>query len=105
MNQLICASPSHSHYWYEVGMLKVQGGQSRSCVLFLSMLYMHAFYYHQLGRGGGRTLPDVLFLFPTFSREHKRDCPTCKVVFSGWQTFFPPDWGMLRRSRCIQIFL
>ena len=19
--------------------------------------------------------------------------------------FFPPDWGMLRRSRCIQIFL
>ena len=20
-------------------------------------------------------------------------------------TFFPPDWGMLRRSRCIQIFL
>ena len=20
-------------------------------------------------------------------------------------TFFPPDWGMVRRSRCIQIFL
>ena len=23
MNQLICASLSHTHYWYEVGMLKV----------------------------------------------------------------------------------
>ena len=23
MDQLICASPSHTHYWYEVGMLKV----------------------------------------------------------------------------------
>ena len=22
MNQLICASLSHTHYWYEVGMLK-----------------------------------------------------------------------------------
>ena len=31
-------------------------------------------------------------------------------IFSYWShlnvlTFFPPDWGMLRRSRCIQIFL
>ena len=25
MDQLICASFSHSHYWYEVGMLKVPG--------------------------------------------------------------------------------
>ena len=23
MDQLICASLSHAHYWYEVGMLKV----------------------------------------------------------------------------------
>ena len=23
MDQLICASLSHTHYWYEVGMLKV----------------------------------------------------------------------------------
>ena len=26
MEQLICASLSHTHYWYEVGMLKVQQG-------------------------------------------------------------------------------
>ena len=27
MDQLICATISHTHYWYEVGMLKV-----RNCV-------------------------------------------------------------------------
>ena len=26
MDQLICASLSHTHYWYEVGMLKVLCG-------------------------------------------------------------------------------
>ena len=26
MDQLICASLSHTHYWYEVGMLKVPAG-------------------------------------------------------------------------------
>ena len=26
MDQLIFASLSHTHYWYEVGMLKVYGG-------------------------------------------------------------------------------
>ena len=26
-------------------------------------------------------------------------------LFLNVLTFFPPDWGMLRRSRCIQIFL
>ena len=27
------------------------------------------------------------------------------VVFFGLATFFLPDWGMLRRSRCVLIFL
>ena len=30
MDQLICASPSHTHYWYEVGMLKVPAGTDSS---------------------------------------------------------------------------
>ena len=29
MDQLIFASLSHTHYWYEVGMLKVPGGHAR----------------------------------------------------------------------------
>ena len=33
MDQLICASLSHSHYWYEVGTLKVPRS---SCTVFLS---------------------------------------------------------------------
>ena len=54
----------------------------------------------------------------TCSADHERDWPPCKVVFFGLATnalnvrnnnnvftCFPPDWGMLRRSRCIQIFL
>ena len=28
MDQLICASPSHTHYWYKVGMLKVVEARS-----------------------------------------------------------------------------
>ena len=29
MDQLICASLSHTHYWYEVGMLKVPAGKCK----------------------------------------------------------------------------
>ena len=29
MDQLICASLSHTHYWYEVGMLKVPANASK----------------------------------------------------------------------------
>ena len=37
MDQLICASLSHTHNWYEVGMLKVPayssaGGQEEYCI-------------------------------------------------------------------------
>ena len=33
MDQLICASLSHIHYWYEVGMLKVPCRRSVRCVV------------------------------------------------------------------------
>ena len=32
MDQLICASLSHTHYWYEVGMLKVSAVVCVCCV-------------------------------------------------------------------------
>ena len=32
MDQLICVSLSHNHYWYKVGMLKVTAMRSRRCV-------------------------------------------------------------------------
>ena len=32
MDQLICASLSHTHYWYEVGMLKIPYGGNFSAV-------------------------------------------------------------------------
>ena len=41
MNQLIFASLSHTHYWYEVGMLKVPAGipqQRSSCTLKITAL-------------------------------------------------------------------
>ena len=33
MNQLICASVSHTHYWHEVGMLKVPANVYRSVIV------------------------------------------------------------------------
>ena len=36
MDQLICASLSHTHYWYEVGMLKIPYGGNFSAVGGLS---------------------------------------------------------------------
>ena len=34
MDQLICASLSHTHYWYEVGMLKVPAKVNSSLIQF-----------------------------------------------------------------------
>ena len=39
MDQLICASLPHSHYWYEVGMLKVQARCNSSLLLPCLMVY------------------------------------------------------------------
>ena len=49
MDKLICASLSHIHYWYEVGMLKVPAVSSyifkNMCTVFLDDL--RAFFRHQ----------------------------------------------------------
>ena len=37
MDQLIFASLSHTHYWYEVGMLKVQVTQKNDCCATLKV--------------------------------------------------------------------
>ena len=39
MDQLICASLSHTHYWYEVGMLKVPAFNAVYIMLLLVVLY------------------------------------------------------------------
>ena len=43
MDQLICASLSHTHYWYEVGMLKVPA--LRRCVQIFSLKYSCSYLY------------------------------------------------------------
>ena len=71
--------------------------------------------------GGVRCQTFLFFFFSFFpcSAGHERDWPPCKVVFFGLATntlnvknknsivltFFPSDWGMLRRSRRVLIFL
>ena len=42
MDQLIFASLSHDHYWYEVGMLKVPA--YRKGIVSIIVLYLHDFY-------------------------------------------------------------
>ena len=39
MDQLIFASLSHTHYWYEVGMLKVEGGMLKVPAVHISRWY------------------------------------------------------------------
>ena len=36
MDQLICVTLSHTHFWYEVGMLKAPAGCTRSAVMVVS---------------------------------------------------------------------
>ena len=56
-----------------------------------------------------------LFFFFPCPADHERDWPPCKVLFFELATNalnvrnnnlnIPPDWGMLRRIRCVHIFL
>ena len=42
MDQLICTSLSHTHHWYEVGMLKVHnGGFLHDIIILLTRCYYH----------------------------------------------------------------
>ena len=64
MDQLICASLSHNHYWYEVGMLKVPAtiyicsfvclvfsGEAKEIISFVSSfcLALGLFFYALVG--------------------------------------------------------
>ena len=48
---------------------------------------------------------EARFWFVEFKEKSDPGSDKWCLQFKNWQTFFPPDWGMLRRSRCIQIFL
>ena len=59
----------------------------------------------------GGFLPDIVLLTQCYYHRGtrlnamKRFCIFSYRSHLNVLTFFPPDWGMLRRSRCIQIFL
>ena len=59
----------------------------------------------------GGFLPDIILLTQCYYHRGtrlnamKRFCIFSYSSHLNVLTFFPPDWGMLRRSRCIQIFL
>ena len=48
----------------------------------------------------GGLLPDIILLTQGYYHRGTRLNAMISVL-----TFFPPDWGMLRRSRCVLIFL
>ena len=73
MDQLIGAFLSHTHYWYEVGMLKVP------TVDPMLLPSGNPFKCHE----------EVLYLQPMIPPKHF--------------DISPPDWGMLRRSRSVKI--
>ena len=59
----------------------------------------------------GGFLPDIILLTQCYYHRGtrlnvmKRFCIFSFSSHLNVLTFFPPAWGMLRRSRCIQIFL
>ena len=62
------------------------------------------------GEGGGGAARLFLFSFFPCSADHERDWPPCRVVFFGLATNAlnvrnNNNRGMLRRSRCVLIFL
>ena len=59
---------------------------------------------------GGFLLDIILLTQCYYHRGTRLNAMKRFCIFSYWShlnvlTFFPPDWGMLRSSRCIQIFL
>ena len=92
MDQSICASLSHTDYWYEVGMLKVPAEKCK-CT---AQRWVSPRYYTVdpvlLPPGNPfKCREEVLYLQPMIPPTKRFD-------------IFPPDWGMLRRSRCVQFF-
>ena len=57
MDHLICASLSHTHYWYEVGMLKVPA----NC-LFLLLVWCPCMAVNVTVQYKSGLLPDIILL-------------------------------------------
>ena len=91
-------------------------------VLYLSLLFDDVLFclpfcwcpcmvIHVSVQYDGGFLPDIILLTQFYYHRGTRlNAMKRFCIFSYWShlnvlTFFPPDWGMLRRSRCIQIFL
>ena len=59
----------------------------------------------------GGLLPDIILLTQCYYHRGtrlnvmKRFCICSLLSHLNVLTFFPPDWGMLRKSRCVLIFL
>ena len=59
----------------------------------------------------GRLLPNIIRLTQRYYHRvtrlnaMKRFCICSLLSHLNVLTFFPPDWGVLRRSRCVLIFL
>ena len=66
MDQLICASPSHTHYWYEVGMLKVPASiiSGRSPSLYCTLSTYSACRYNKTQGKNARWPEITLFRNP-----------------------------------------
>ncbi|CAN0466916.1 unnamed protein product [Ascophyllum nodosum] len=97
MDQLIFASLSHTHYWYEVGMLKVPAvrvapweGLADEChkkrllhcagETFLSFYNILCFQFVH---------PHVLQVFPTYSYSEQDSCKIYKFEAIVFSTLFP----------------
>ena len=89
MDQLIFAPLSHTHYWYEVGMLKVPA----VCSIIWYYIYIYTpvyiIYFYFL-------LSHLFWTSDYIFRDkwtHLIQPGSRNVLI-----FPPPDWGMLRRS-------
>ena len=56
-------------------------------------------------QSNGRLLPDIKLLTLCYYHRGIRLNAMKRFSYLNVMTFFPPVWGMLRRSRCVQIFL
>ena len=54
----------------------------------------------------GGLLPDIILLAQYYYHKGHEEVMSLQPIIPPKRfDIFPPDWGMLRRSRCVQIFL
>ena len=80
MDQVICASLSHTHYWYEVGMLKVPA--------------KYTTLINALGESFILSVVQSLYIIPSekrFSPKHTVNKHLSNIVYiSSFNTFYTP---------------